>query len=76
MPAKRAQLAVKRVDSTDTIDAVCDYDELDEALRDELGDFAGAGETTLTVDSFVAALADTCEYDVVHFTDYYRISRV
>lgn len=76
MPAKKAQLSVEPVERARETDAVRDYDELDEIVRDELGDIATSNSSTLTVDSFAAALVDDYECDVIKFTDYYRIDRV
>ncbi|MFB6179264.1 MAG: hypothetical protein ABEI77_06025 [Halorientalis sp.] len=76
MSAKRAQLSVERIEPTHATETVCDYDELDEIVRDELGELSETADTTVTIDSFAAALVDACGCDVVKYTEYYRISRV
>lgn len=75
MAAKRAQLKVEPVHGELADESVCDYDELEEGLRERLADVPGQTPAVITVDSYSAALIEQCRCDVVKFTEFYRIRR-
>lgn len=66
-------ITVKRVDSIPGGACVCHYDELDKRAKECLPRLVRNGMAT-TIESEIAR--ELLQYDVIKFTEYYRVVRV
>ncbi|MFB6120051.1 MAG: hypothetical protein ABEJ68_02920 [Halobacteriaceae archaeon] len=68
-----AKVELRTVESVPESARVGHYDELGEKAKEELPALAAADGAADVADAAEASLAD---YDLVKFTDYYRVQRV